>query len=127
MPYRYSGGALTMLDAMELANETRTVLIPIVVNPVEPTKKHAARKKSVSHRGKRSQYSQKERDATVKEWLSIGEDSGTTLLGFLCEKFGEKDSDSFSPKPIVAKSTFYMWRKDFVKRHPNYKPRKKNN
>jgi hypothetical protein len=76
------------------------------------------KEKPISHGGRRSEYSQDERDKAVKAWLNKDKNDARTLLVFLVDKFGEKDDSSFDPRPIVSPSCFYLWRSDYLKRHP---------
>jgi len=69
-------------------------------------------------RGRKSQYSQAERDGAVEKWeQNLGAADAKALDIFLVDEFGEKDPDSMQPRPIVSRSTFYSWRKDYHKRH----------
>lgn len=74
--------------------------------------------------GRRSQYSESERDLIVEEWLEQDEKERGTLEVFLVDKFGEKDESSIDPRPNVSTSTFYNWEKDYYKRHPEKKKKK---
>jgi len=71
-------------------------------------------------RGKRSHYSQVERDHAVKDWEKTAKDSRShTLVDFLAERFGD---NQVTYKLNVAPRTFYEWRTDFFKRHPKWTP-----
>ena len=89
----------------------------------------AKTKAKADHRGRKSDYSQSERDKTVKEWLSKGSNDLRTLPVFLIDLFGSnpKWDDSIDPKPhpIVSCSRFYNWRTDYLKRNPKARQRKR--
>lgn len=73
-----------------------------------------------SRRGKRSHYSQEERDQAVKDWERTAKDSKAhTLEDFLAKRFGD---DAKTYKLNVALRTFYDWRTSFFKRNPKWTP-----
>jgi len=74
--------------------------------------------KGNSHQGRQSEYSLAKRDETVEGWMEKGPKDARTLAVYLSTIFGDKDDDAMSPTPIVARSTFYDWRKDYLRRHP---------
>ncbi len=73
-----------------------------------------------NRRGKRSHYSQEERDQAVKDWEKTDKDTHAQTLGdFLAERFGDDESTG---KLNVATRTFYEWRADFFTRNPKWTP-----
>jgi hypothetical protein len=89
------------------------------VDKTEPAGPQAPKGK----RGKRSRYSQEERDELVMAWEKLDkEETAQTLNDFLCDKLGFRNNTSF--EPIIARSTFYGWRRDFYERNPTWKPNK---
>jgi hypothetical protein len=66
--------------------------------------------------GRKSRWSQSERDAIVEKWEK-GDNNAQTLPVFLCDQVGEKEElDSLKPKPSISESQFYKWRDDYYKR-----------
>jgi hypothetical protein len=73
--------------------------------------------KTRGQRGRRSEFNQEERDRVVEKWEAQKRAEDARDLGvFLVDEFGEKDDASLGPSPIVSKSTFYNWRRDYLKR-----------
>ena len=87
--------------------------------PVKPTDAKPT-KPDTGKRGKRSRYSQAERDDTVMAWERTDKDvESQTLADFLAKRFGD-DEKTF--KANVSESAFYKWRKDFYERNPGWTP-----
>ena len=78
-------------------------------------------KQPTGRRGRRSEYSRKERFKYVEEWEQVKTDpnDARTLAVFLVDKVGAKNPDSIEPVPSISESTFYTWRKEWLNSQSN--------
>jgi len=77
-----------------------------------------APKLAANKRGRKSEYTQEERDELVEGWFRVQSDPKDvrTLPVYLLNEKGARNPDSWDEKPIVSKSRFYNWRMDYLSR-----------